>query len=376
MSAHRRVPALLLVLVLAACGEQAPEREVAAPPPSDAGATAEPAVEVETVEAASLPVAIDASGSVRARRVSGVGAEVSGRLLEVFVDVGDRVEQNAPLFRIDPTPYRVALQEARAGLRLARAERDNALQQKGRVDKLVDENVVSEQRADHQRTAAAVAVARVAQMEARVEQAKTSLERTLVVAPYAGSVVERRAHEGEMAGAEPVVVLQESDALVLVLNIPESAATPVRVGSHVRLFVEGMAGTLDSHVDRVSERVDPETRTYEVRAPVNDPSGTVKAGSYARAEIVPVPRPACPVVDRSAVVMREGHTYVFRVESGTARRVDVRVGAMTAERVEILGGLAVGDRVVRGTAVGRLEDGDAIPSSAGAETAARTAPPS
>jgi RND family efflux transporter MFP subunit len=383
MSTPIRLLVLVLGMTLAACRDEPPAPDVIALPTADAPVAAELPVEIQTVELGSLPMVIEASGSVRARRVSGVGAEVTGRLLEVFVDVGDRVEKGGPLFRIDPQPYRVALEEARAGLSLARAERDNALQEKGRVDKLVEMNVVSEQRGDHQRTAAAVAVARVAQMEARVSRAKTNLERTLVAAPYTGSVVERRAHEGEMAGPEPVIVLQESNALVLVLNIPESAATPVRVGSGVRLFVEGLAGTLESQVDRVSERVDVETRTYEVRAPVHDPSGTVKAGSYARAEILPAPGPPRPLVDRSAVVMREGRTYVFRVEDRTARQVNVRVGAMDAARVEILSGLEEGNRVVRGEAVGRLVDGealgrlvdgDAVPAAAGAESASQTGP--
>ena len=376
MNSATRIAALLLGGMLAACSGESAAPQATSAAPAEAPASAELPVEVQAVELGSLPMVVEASGSVRARRVSGVGAEVSGRLLTVFVDVGDRVEDAAPLFRIEPTPYRVTLEEARAGLRLARAERDNALQEKDRVDKLVEKNVVSEQRGDRQRTAAAVATARVAQMEARVSQAKTNLDRTLVVAPYAGSVVERRSHEGEMAGPEPVIVLQESDALVLVLNIPESAARPVRVGSHVRLFVEGLPGTLDSQVDRVSERVDAETRTYEVRAPVVDPSGTVKAGSYARAEILPAPGPPRPVVDRSAVVMREGRTYVFRVEDRTARQVNVRVGAMNAARVEILSGLEVGNRVVRGEAVGRLVDGDAVSAGSGTEAASQTGPSS
>jgi len=51
---------------------------------------------------------------------------------------------------------------------------------------------------------------------------------------------------------------------------------------------------------------------------------------------------------------------VFRVEGDTARRVRVRVGAMTNDRVEILSGVEVGERVVRGEAVGRLADGDPV----------------
>jgi len=94
----------------------------------------------------------------------------------------------------------------------------------------------------------------------------------------------------------------------------------VRAGSAVRLFVEGLSAPLETQVDGVSERVDPDTRTYEVRAPVQDPSGTVKAGSYGRAEILPTPGPPRAVVDRSALLVRDGRSYVFRAEGDAARR--------------------------------------------------------
>jgi membrane fusion protein (multidrug efflux system) len=360
MKTLARLFSLAAILGLATCTGSEPEPEVAAPPEDGAAAPATELVDTQKVELGTLPTVIGASGSVQARRVSGVGAEVSGRLVEVFVDVGDAVESGAALFQIDRVPYEMALAEARAGLALARAERDNALHERERVEKLIEERAVSQRRRDEQTTAAAVAVARVAQMEARLARAETNLERTLVLAPYAGNVVERRAHEGEMAGPGPVVVLQESGALVVVLNIPEAAPVPVRAGSLVRLFAEGLAAPLETRVDRVSERVDPDTRTYEVRAPVEDPSGTVKAGSYVRAEILPTPGQPRAIVDRSALLMRDGRSYVFRAEGDTARRVPVRIGAMTSDRVEILSGIEAGDRVVRGEAVGRLADGDPI----------------
>ncbi len=376
LGAFARLAACVLLLALAACGGSDPAPRQAAPPGAEAAASAPELVETQSVELGTLPTAIEASGSVQARRVSGVGAEVRGRLVEVFVDVGDRVESGAALFQIDRVPYEMALAEARAGLALARAERDNALHERERVEKLVEERAVSQRRRDEQTTAAAVAMARVAQMEARLARSETNLERTLVRAPYAGSIVERRAHEGEMAGPEPIVVLQESGALVVVLNIPEAAPAQVREGSLVRLFVEGLSAPLETQVDRVSERVDPDTRTYEVRAPVHDPSGSVKAGSYGRAEILPTRGPPRAIVHRSALLMRDGRSYVFRAEGDTARRVHVRIGAMTSDRVEILSGVEVGQRVVMGEAVGRLADGDPIrttpeeaPASARAQAA-------
>jgi RND family efflux transporter MFP subunit len=351
----------LLSLALTTCGDADAER--AANPLPDVASAPEPRVElveVQRVELGVLPVAIEASGSIQARRVSHIGAEVGGRLLEVFVDVGDEVESGMALFQIDPHPYEMALADARAGLELARAERDNAVAERERVERLIQERAVSKRRRDEQKTAAAVATARVAQMEARVERARNDLVRTLVRAPYAGSIVERLAHHGELAGADPVVVLQETGALVLELDIPESTPAPVREGAPVRIFVQGRSEPLETRVDRVSDRVDAATRTYRVRAPIVDPEGSVKAGSYARAEVLATRPDPRPLVDRRALLMRDGRSYLFRVEDGVARRIPVRVGAVVDERAEILSGVAEGDRVVRGAAVTRLADGDEI----------------
>jgi RND family efflux transporter MFP subunit len=194
-------------------------------------------------------------------------------------------------------------------------------------------------------------------MEARVTRAERDLECTLVRAPYAGSIVERRAHEGAMAGPAPILVIQETGALEAVLAIPDAWPAPVRAGAEVRLYVEGLTEPLVTRVDRVSDRIDPETHTYEVRGPVDDPSRTVKAGSYLRAEVEMSSGEPAPVVDRSAVLTRDGRTYVFRVTEDTVERVPVRVGVVDDDRAQILNGLVDGDEVVRGEAVGRLEGG-------------------
>ncbi len=359
MTARLAIALASVLLGLAACGASEPKATEPAEAPVSS-APAGPLVETQRAELGTVSVTIEASGEIRARRVSGIGAEVGGRLVRVFVDVGDVVAEGAPLFQIDPEPYETILDEARAGLAVARAERDQALQERDRVETLVAREALSAQRGDQQRTTAAMAIANVAQMEARVERAASDLSRTRVTAPYPAAVVERRAHEGEMAGPTPVVVLQESGALVAVLHIPETAPLAIPSGAPVRLHLEGIEHPLESQIDVVSRRVDPQARTYEVRATVTDASGRVKAGSYARAQIDVSSAQPGPVVDRSAIVLRDGASYVFRVEGDTARRVAVRVGPVTPERAQILAGIEPGDEIVRGDAASRLVDGEPV----------------
>jgi hypothetical protein len=92
---------------------------------------------------------------------------------------------------------------------------------------------------------------------------------------------------------------------------------------------------------------------------VDEPSRTAKAGSYLRAE-VEMSSEAAPTVDRSAVLRRDGRTYVFRVSGDTVERVPVRVGIVGDERAQILSGVAAGEEVVRGEAVRRIESGARI----------------
>ena len=194
-------------------------------------------------------------------------------------------------------------------------------------------------------------------MQARAARAQRDLERTEVRAPYAGSVVERRAHEGALADAGPVVVLQESGALEAILNVPEATPVAVRTGDAVRLFLEGRAEPIETRVARVSDRVDPATRTYEVRCAVEDPTDAVKAGSYARAEIQATRDAPRPAVARSSVVTRDGRSFVLRIEADVAREVPVRVGIQDGEWAEILSGVEDGDVVVQGEAAQRIPDG-------------------
>jgi HlyD family secretion protein len=373
---RRRQLAILLAALVACGGEKEPTPEVAAAPAAADASKAAAAVEVERVTSARLKATIAASGSIEAQRITEVGSEVPGRIVAVLVDVGDRVATGAPLFRIDPGPYRMALAEAEAGLALARAQSVNAAEEAKRLEVLLAQNVASQQRYDQLRTQAAVARAQVEQMQARVAKARRDLSQTEAVAPYDASIVERRAHEGAMAGAGPILVLQESGALEAILNVPEAAPVAVRAGDPVRLFVEGGAEPIESTVASVSQRVDPGTRTYEVRATVLDPSGQLKAGSYARAELRVSRAEAHPVVHRSAVQTRDGRSLVLRVEDGVAHETPVRVGVVEGERIELLSGVAEGALVVRGEAAARLADGARIEASEdGAQAATEHAEP-
>jgi RND family efflux transporter MFP subunit len=359
--AARLMGVLLVALAMGACGSPATEQAATEgePPPVSARGPDE-TVFTARAERGEIRHRIMTSGSIVARRTTALGPSVPGRILHIFVEVGDEVQFGAPVFQIDPGPYAIGLREAEAGLALARAQAAEAREEERRTSKLAAKNMISPLEHRRARTRSAVSAAHVEQAEAGIARVKQNLGKTLVLAPYAGSIVERRTHEGTMGTVTPntvVVVLQETGNLEAVLDVPEASQMPVHVGDGVRLFIEGVPDAIESQVRAVNRKIDLRTRTYAIRAPVDHAGETVKSGAFVRAEVEPTARQGALLVDRGALARQDGAAFVFRVRDGVAERVPIRVGVVGPRSVEILGGIEQGDEVVVGDVIARLMDG-------------------
>jgi RND family efflux transporter MFP subunit len=353
---------LVLALLLVALGCDRGQSPAVESPPT---AETIPRVAVETVPVRRGEIAqhISAPGSLRALRESLIGTEVSGRIETVFVREGDRVEKGAPLFRIDPEPYRLALRQAKAGLDLARAERKQTEADLRRARDLHGKQVVASQQVERLETQVAVARAREAQAAERVHMAELDLRHTTVTAPYAAAVVRRLADEGTTALRQPqtiVVVLQETHELEGRATIPETHLANVRVGDRAVITVEGHPHPIETRISAVGDAVDPATRTYEVTMRVPNPDHRLKAGVFARVEIHPEPRSGVLLVPREAIRTEEGRTRVLALRDGQAVAVPVELGAISPDAAEVLSGIEAGERVIVGEEAQTIAPGMAV----------------
>ncbi|MDX1385254.1 MAG: efflux RND transporter periplasmic adaptor subunit [Thermoanaerobaculia bacterium] len=362
-------PALAAVLLVGCGGD--PTKAGAEPLPTEATVASQAppearrgeAVRTTTVRTAPVDAVITASGSVAAPRTTDLGPEVAGRLIDVPVDVGDEVGEGDVVFRLDPEPFRIQLEDAEAGLELAKAEAEQERAEVERALRLSDQEILARQELEQRRTRLAVAEARVEQAKARLRRAARELDRATVRAPYPGSVVARHLHEGAMVSPGPmsavVVTLQESTGFEAVIDVPEAAPVAAERGDRASLIVEGVPEPIETEVERVNARIDEESRTYEVRAPI--PRGSkVKAGSFVRAEITPSEQRLTTVIERDAVRTRDGRSIAFQIENGRAVETRLRLGATGRVLVEVLEGLEVGAEVIVGEVVDRLADGSPV----------------
>jgi RND family efflux transporter MFP subunit len=257
----------------------------------------------------------------------------------------------------------MALRQAAAMLDVARAERAQIEADLARGNALRRSDIVAAEQLERMRTQVAVAKAHERQAAEGLALARHRLEQTLVVAPFGGSIAQRLVDEGTTALVQPqtiVVVLQETAELEAEANIPESQLATVQVGDTALVHVEGLSQPIRTQVSAVSDTIDPQARTYRVQMIVPNPEHALKAGIFARIDILPSAKPDVMLVPRAAVRSEEGVNRVLVVRDGRARSVAVRLGAVTENEAEVLSGLEADSVVIVGTAAREIAPGMSV----------------
>jgi len=327
-----------------------------------AGEDPTPIIEVETarIRRGSIVQRISAPGSILARREARIGAQVRGLLVRIHVDEGSRVEQGDPLFEIDPEPYRLALARAEAARDRMDAERRQVESDLSRGLALRKKNVMAETETDRIATGLEVAEAAERETQEAVAMAQRDLDNTTVRAPFAGSITRRLVDEGTTALVQPqtiVLVLQETHELEAIATIAEIHFAAIQPGDIALLHVDGLALPISTEVEAVGDSVDPATRTFRVRMGVPNPEQHLKAGLFARVEILPRAKSQVLLAPRSALRSQDGRTHVLAVRDGRAVENPIEIGLISEDAVEVLAGLHVDDEVVVGEAARSLGPG-------------------
>ncbi|MEW6249987.1 MAG: efflux RND transporter periplasmic adaptor subunit [Planctomycetota bacterium] len=306
---------------------------------------------------------VPAVGTFRARQSTRLGPQVSGRVEEVLVNVGDHVKAGQLLVRLDPAFFEIEVNQALAALdaaqqAVASAEVDlaDAEREKNRQVQLFERGIGSVKDRDDalarfERASAKKAeqAARVVEAQRRLEYARQRLDETEIRAPYDGAITARLVDPGEPAAATPpthLVEIQELDALYLEYSLPQELLAVVHSGTPVEFEVEGVTeGRAATTVAVIYPAVDEATRSFRCRSIVGNLAGTYQPGLLARVRVVAEEVPDALVVPRTALnrtgsgwealVSNDGHPVPRRVE----------VGVIGDDLAQIRGGLKEGERV-------------------------------
>jgi HlyD family secretion protein len=186
-----------------------------------------------------------------------VAPAVGGKLETLAVKRGDTVEKGAPLFDLEPAPYRAELERDRAEFDKARASAELARLNRNRQEELFEKSVVSRESLDTMRTRNEEADRAVDAAKAEVDSARWNLEQTQVAAPCAGLVYDTLYSEGEQIAAQaPVVVVLPPEAVYAKIFVGEASLGTLRVGQTVEVKVDGRTDTLVGKIRYIAPKAE------------------------------------------------------------------------------------------------------------------------
>jgi RND family efflux transporter MFP subunit len=319
--------------------------------------------------------------SIEATKQAELGFRVSGQVAELLVREGDVVEEGQVIARLDPTDFRIALEDREAAF-------ENADRNFRRARELISSGSISQ--LDYDRMEAEFRSTRAA-----LEQARANLGYTTLRAPFRGRIARRYVDNfEEVIGKQKIVYLQDTDLLDVIIAMPESVVRSVTAGSDqdelqsvsadesdaaevraLATFEEYQNISFALKIKEIATRADPDTQTFAVTFTMPQPSEfTVLPGMTAQVDVdfsglmVKETATWVPSGAVQADAELEARVFVLDPQLMQVRSRPVSVGRVSGSMIEVLSGLDGGEEIV---AVGAayLADGMRVTRMRGGEQA-------
>ncbi len=327
---------LALAALVSACSP-APQAPVAA---------AAPALDAIVVGETGAGAGRAWDGVVEAVQQADLAAQTGGRVAQLAVDAGDRVEAGVVLLRLTDVEQAAGAAAARAQLRANEAAAAEAEANYARYAALGQKQFVSALQLEQARAARDAAVANRDAARAQLAQAARQADYTVVRAPFAGIVSRRHVESGEtVSPGQPLLSLYAPGALRVVADLPQAEAESVRAlgRASVRLD-DGRAIAAESLT--VFPAADASTHAVTVRAALPALEAAPAPGTAAKLVFaLPGTRDAGVRIPRRALVQRGELSAVYVLQDARIVLRQLRLGAAEGDAVEVLSGLKAGERI-------------------------------
>ncbi len=318
---------------------------------------------------------LTASGYVVAQRKAAVASKGTGRLVFLGVVEGDRVTRDQVIARLEDNDIRAQLAQADANVRLSEAELVDARQSLRRTRTLFEKGLASQAELDaaqarHDRVLASIDVAR-----ATVDAAQVALENTLIRAPFDGTVLTKNADVGEIvaplaasaSSRAAVVTIADMRSLEVEADVSESNIQRISPGQPAEITLDAYPGIrYRGNVTKIVPTADRAKATVLVKVGFERYDDSVLPEMSAKVLFLDQPLSMAQTEDKpvlavpaSAVVERDGQRVVYRVADQRAVEVRIGSGRTIGRYIEVLHGLASGDKVVDGP-TDAIQDGTSL----------------
>ncbi|MCC5908188.1 MAG: efflux RND transporter periplasmic adaptor subunit [Balneolaceae bacterium] len=308
--------------------------------PSSDGGTAESQnssnilrVEAVEMEYETIEDRIFASGTVEANETVELSTETSGIITDIYFEEGREVQQGALLIKINDSELQAQKQRALFRLNLAEAREE-------RQARLLERGGISQD--DYDATLNEVNVLRA---ESRLIEAQ--IDKTEIKAPFSGRIGLKYVSPGAYIDSNSrIASLQEIDPVKIDFSVPERYLARVSVGDKITFNVQGVDSTFTGEVYAIEPRIDTDTRTLQVRAISDNPDHIIFPGAFANITLIMDQIDDALMVPAIAIIPELNSQRVFIERDGKIEQITVQTGIRTTNKVQVIGGLEPGDRVL------------------------------
>lgn len=310
--------------------------------------------------AQTLP-ALERTGEIHAHDETILSFRTGGRIVTRSVDIGDRVNAGQLLATLENTTSQNQLDGAQADYEGAKASAQVAALNVNRMQKLMPTGAIARTQLDTARADWLVARARLKNSESALRNARESLGWTRLIAPRSGVITEVSASAGQVVnGGQSVLTLATGEARDVVFDIAKPEAIPPQEQAGLRVsLLSDPSMQASAAVRDISPQADPQTRTWRVRATLQNPPLAMALGASVTVTL-PATGPHGYALPASALSRVDDKPAVYVINPQSQAQLRVVVPAYyTATSVIISGGLEPGDRVIT-AGVSKLRSGEPV----------------
>jgi HlyD family secretion protein len=369
--------ASILVIVslgIAGCGPK--KAKAAGGRPGMAGKNQTVTVTTTAVTRTTIQNSITLNGKVKPVREAEISAKISGKVSQIYFELGQTVKQGDILFKLDDRDARLNLEQAEAALNMTRTALDSSLKTAEtnyldakrdyeRLKRLYDKEIGSKQDlesaesryqlAEDTYNSAKLAAqngttnARAQLEKARLayEIAKTQLDYTVVRAPISGIIAAKDLKIGQYVGASATVAtLADLSALTVETYVPEANINRLKLGDPVEVSVPSISGQpFAGKTSAIAPAVDSATLNYPVKIRVSNREQRLKSGMFATVKLPLDQAERVLAVPLAALGEEAGRKYVFTVNRGVAVKKMIKTGLSDNRMVQVIEGLSENEAV-------------------------------
>jgi multidrug efflux system membrane fusion protein len=282
-------------------------------------------------------------------------------------DPGDWITGGQVLATVREDDYRNNVARLTASLAQANAAAQNARQDFDRDSALLAANALTQPAYDSAKAQLDSSAASVTAIQAELTEAQLTLSDCSLVAPMDGWVTARNVEVGDLASSGTVgFTLVNTRQVKAVFGLPDTLLGSIHLGQPQTVSTEALAEDFQGRITMIAPQADPKARVFPVEVTIPNPKDLLKVGMVATLALGGAARPPVPVIPLSAIVSPADGSKGFAVfvithdaDHDVARQRRVEIGDTFGDRVAVLRGLALGDRVVSVGAT-QIQDGQPV----------------